>query len=136
MLLGLLPLCVFAQSDVVLDPDVLFEDLADDWTTYSGDYTGKRYSRLTQIDKDNVKNLTLAWTAEMNYSVRGATTGFNPFAGRGSIVTNVGGEGTGEIEVNGGAIKGTLLEVDGILYFTVPDHAWALVARDGSELWH
>jgi alcohol dehydrogenase (cytochrome c) len=60
MLLGLLPLHAAAQNDAVLDPDVLLEDLAGDWPTYSGDYTGKRYSRLTEIDKENVKNLTLA----------------------------------------------------------------------------
>ncbi len=26
--------------------------------------------------------------------------------------------------------------MDGILYFTMPDNAWAVDARDGSELWH
>jgi len=28
------------------------------------------------------------------------------------------------------------LEVDGVLYFTMPDNAWAVDARDGSQLWH
>ena len=26
--------------------------------------------------------------------------------------------------------------MDGTLYFTMPDNAWALDARDGHELWH
>ena len=29
-----------------------------------------------------------------------------------------------------------MLEVDGTLYFTMPDNAWAVDARDGRELWH
>src|SRR5450755_660376 len=33
-------------------------------------------------------------------------------------------------------IKATPLEVNGVLYFTVPDHAWAVDARTGRELWH
>ena len=33
-------------------------------------------------------------------------------------------------------IKGTPLMVDGTLYVTSPDNAWALDARDGRELWH
>jgi alcohol dehydrogenase (cytochrome c) len=135
-LLGLLPCSVLAQ-DVVLDPDVLLDNadtLAGDWPTYSGDYTGRRYSSLSQIDKETVTQLTLAWTVEMNYNVRGG--GLSPFGGGSSLVTHVGGEGTGEIDVSGGSIKGSILEVDGMLYVTAPDHVWALDARDGSEIWH
>ena len=33
-------------------------------------------------------------------------------------------------------IKSTPLEVNGILYFTVPDHVWAVDARTGREIWH
>lgn len=32
-------------------------------------------------------------------------------------------------------IKSTPLMVDGVLYFTVPDHVWALDARTGVQLW-
>ena len=35
-----------------------------------------------------------------------------------------------------GAIKSTPLQVNGVLYFTVPDHVWAVDARTGRELWH
>jgi hypothetical protein len=33
-------------------------------------------------------------------------------------------------------IKSTPLVVNGILYFTIPDHVWAVDARTGEEVWH
>ena len=36
----------------------------------------------------------------------------------------------------GAEIKSSPLMVDGILYFTVPDHIWAVDARSGHMLWH
>ena len=33
-------------------------------------------------------------------------------------------------------IKASVLAVDGTLYVTSPDNAWAIDARDGRELWH
>ena len=36
----------------------------------------------------------------------------------------------------GGAIKASPLVVDGIMYFTIPDHVWAIDARTGREVWH
>jgi alcohol dehydrogenase (cytochrome c) len=45
-----------------LDPAELLKPLSDNWPTYSGDYTGRRYSALTQANRLTVKNLTLAWT--------------------------------------------------------------------------
>ena len=47
----------------MLDPALLNKPLSDSWPTYSGDYSGKRYSALRQINQTNVKNLTLAWVA-------------------------------------------------------------------------
>jgi alcohol dehydrogenase (cytochrome c) len=35
-----------------------------------------------------------------------------------------------------GGIKATPLEINGILYFAAPDHAWAVDARTGKEVWH
>ena len=34
------------------------------------------------------------------------------------------------------SIKSTPILVDGILYFTLPDHLWAIDARSGHQLWH
>jgi alcohol dehydrogenase (cytochrome c) len=36
----------------------------------------------------------------------------------------------------GGPIKSTPLAIDGVLYFSTPDHAYAVDARTGRELWH
>jgi alcohol dehydrogenase (cytochrome c) len=36
----------------------------------------------------------------------------------------------------GGSLKSTPLMVDGILYFTAPDHVWAVDARSGTQIWH
>jgi alcohol dehydrogenase (cytochrome c) len=36
---------------------------------------------------------------------------------------------------HGLAVKGTPLMVDGVVYFTSPDHAWALDARTGEKIW-
>jgi alcohol dehydrogenase (cytochrome c) len=49
----------------------LLKPLANDWPTYSGDYSGKRYSKLTQVNQSNVKNLTLAWTSRMTAGAGG-----------------------------------------------------------------
>jgi alcohol dehydrogenase (cytochrome c) len=57
--------------------------------------------------------------------------------GRGGGPTIISGEGTGELAAGGGTnIKGSILEVEGVLYVSTPDNAWAVDARDGRELWH
>ncbi len=35
-----------------------------------------------------------------------------------------------------GRIKSTPLQVNGVLYYTIPDHVWAIDARTGREIWH
>jgi acido-empty-quinoprotein group A len=111
-LLALASLSLFAAGLAAqgLDPKKLGQPPTDSWPTYNGDYTGRRFSPLKQIHTNNVKSMTLAWVYRTN--------------------TGPGGGGFGS------SIKGTPLMVDGILYFTVPDHGWALDARTGRELWH
>src|SRR5439155_17425259 len=48
-----------------LNPANILKPLGESWSTYSGDYSGKRYSTLTQINQATVKNLTLAWTMRL-----------------------------------------------------------------------
>jgi alcohol dehydrogenase (cytochrome c) len=123
-----------AAPDGGLDPAQILKPLADEWPTYSGDYTGRRYSLLTQINQANVKSLSLAWVARLTGGVGG---GFGGGFGRSSAGTIVGGEGTGEVTVGGATtVKGAILMVDGVLYPTAPDNVWALDAHDGHELWH
>lgn len=120
-----------SQNNVALDPKELLEPLAEEWRSYSGDYSGQRYSLLEQVNKETVKHLSLAWTTQINTDVRDGVDRRGP-----AIKTVVGGEGTGDFQIPGATIKGSVLQVDGVLYVTSPDHAWALDARDGTELWH
>jgi acido-empty-quinoprotein group A len=99
LVVGLGPSFVSAQA---LDPAALLKAPTDTWPTYNGDYSGKRYSTLDQINAGNVNSLTLAWA----------------------------------FETRGAAIKSTPLEVNGILYFSVPDNVWAVDARYGRRIWH
>ncbi|MGH9667608.1 MAG: acido-empty-quinoprotein group A, partial [Bryobacteraceae bacterium] len=120
--LALLPAALLAQG---LNPALLTKPATNAWPTYNGDYSGRRFSSLTQINQSTVKHLTLAWEFR---AVAGALPG-----------TIVGGEGTGEQQrsaFGGVTIKATPLMVNGILYFATPDNAWAVDARSGRELWH
>ena len=114
-----------------LDPASLLKPLGDDWPSYSGDYTGRRFSALTQIDQSNVKHMTLAWVSRLSGGARAASPA------PGAPAHNVGGEGTGDVVVSGPiTIKGAVLEVNNILYVTAPDNVWALDGHDGHEIWH
>src|SRR5215468_11465046 len=122
----LLSATLAAQQPPVLDPSVLLKPPTDSWPTYHGDYTGRRYSTLTQINSDNIKNLQLAWVYRLNTS---------------QVFANIGGEGP-EVPpavANGfgpPTIKSTPLMLNGVLYFSSPDHVWAVDARTGREVWH
>src|SRR4029453_10989262 len=109
-----------------LDPAKLLKPLADEWPTYNGDYSGKRYSLLKQINQLTVKNLTLAWVAKLS---PGSASG----SGGGRVPMIVGGEGTGDYPVGDVTVKASALMVDGTIYITAPDNGWALAARDGRE---
>jgi alcohol dehydrogenase (cytochrome c) len=45
----------------VTSQDLLTQPVADNWTSYNGDYTGRRFSRLDQITPANVGQLRGAW---------------------------------------------------------------------------
>ena len=92
-----------------LNPAALLKPLSDTWPTYNGDYSGRRFSTLSQINSSNIQSLAMTWMYRTNV---GALRGF----------------GTPQI-------KATPLVVNGILYFTIPDHVYALDARTGEALW-
>jgi alcohol dehydrogenase (cytochrome c) len=61
-----LPLIAQERSPISVAPMVTAVDLnaqpvGENWTSYNGDYTGQRYSRLQQIHAANVSNLRAAW---------------------------------------------------------------------------
>jgi alcohol dehydrogenase (cytochrome c) len=45
----------------VQSSDLLNTTLRDNWPSYNGDYTGRRYSSLTQVTPENVHNLRAKW---------------------------------------------------------------------------
>ena len=94
----------------------------DSWPTYHGDYTGRRYSTLKQINTANVKALTLAWVYRVNTSRAGAILG-----GKGPDTPPAGGAPQ---------VKSTPLMINGTLFFSVPDHVYAVDARTGRDVWH
>jgi acido-empty-quinoprotein group A len=106
----LAPLTLSAQKGLNPKSLTLFHQPADTWPTYNGDYSGRRFSNLSQINQSNIDQLKVAWTYKITGI--GATRGSaNPI------------------------IKSTPLMVDGILYFTIPDHVFAVDARTGKEIW-
>jgi len=119
-----------------LDPVLLTKPATDAWPTYSGDYSGRRFSTLTQINQTNIKNLGLAWVGRL-VPGPGAPPSFFNRPGPGNPATIIGGEIDEPVPVRGaGHISGGVLQVNGILYVSVPDNAWAVDARDGTILWH
>jgi acido-empty-quinoprotein group A len=108
----LAPLAVPAQSPNGLDPKALtlFHQPADSWPTYNGDYSGRRFSDLKQINATNIDSLKIDWSYKI--------TGIPPQRGVGNP-----------------NIKSTPLMVNGVLYFTIPDHVFAVDARTGKEIW-
>jgi alcohol dehydrogenase (cytochrome c) len=114
----------------ILDPALLGRPATDAWPTYYGDYSGRRFSPLKQINQSNVKALTLAWVKRFTAGPGAATAvgGLGPEPAPGG--------GTGTNEFGGLTIKATPLMLKGVLYFATPDNAWAVDARSGRELWH
>jgi len=97
-----------------LDPAALLKQPTDTWPTYNGDYSGRRFSPLTEINASNVNTITQAWT-------------WRPTASPSATPSQPG---------FGLSVKATPLEVNGILYFSEPDNVWAVDARTGEQIWH
>src|SRR5258706_12114373 len=79
-------------SAQTLDPQKLLQPTTDTWPTYNGDYSGRRYSTLKQINAENIGSLAVNWMFRANVGPQ---------------------RGIGNPE-----IKSTPLLVNGILYFT------------------
>src|SRR5579863_2700525 len=88
--LCVMPLTAGAQG---LDPASILKGATNSWPTYSGDYTGRRYSSLTQINQTNVKYLSLAWESQVVGGPGEAGGAGGGFGGGGAVVpTYIGGE--------------------------------------------
>ncbi len=101
-------LAAVAQDDSGPDYTDILQGFADPsrWLTYSGDYSGKRHSPLTQINTENVASLRPVWTFQTGTTTRGR--GFET----------------------------TPLIDDGVLYVTGSNnYAWAIDAKTGRRFW-
>ena len=88
--------------------DVSHEDLvvqppAANWSSYNGDYTGRRYSALAQINAGNVGQLRAQWVFHA--------------------------QNTDRLEV-------TPIVIDGTMFVTAANDAFALDAQTGRVVWH
>ena len=136
-----------------LDPASIIKPLTDNWTAYSGDASGKRYSSLKAVNTTTVKNLSLKWFNTLTTGCGATGTapagaaggGFGGGGGRGGGNSNstplqpivVGGLGSGEANNCGPrAPGGGILVVDGVIYASSPSNVYAVDARDGQVLWH
>ena len=121
------------------DPAVLTRPATAAWPTYAGDYSQRRYSTLRQIDQTNVRHLTLAWVRRLTAGPdAGEGSWFGPPPGPPAITGGVAQEAVNSPGSTSGAprLSGSILQVNGILYISSPDNAWAVDALDGHVLWH
>ncbi len=151
------PVLLSAQTGG-LDPAEMVKPLADQWTSYSGDLSGKRFSALKLVNTNTVKSLSLKWVSNLTTGCGPTGTGpagggagggpgvggggFGGGGGRGGAGAPaapivVGGLGNGDANTCGPArLGGGILFVNGIIYASTPDNVYAIDARDGTPLWH
>ena len=136
-------LCLAADGG--LDPALLTHPLATDWPTFNGDYSGKRYSALSQINQSNVNTLTLKWIIQaQSVGIKSTplmvdgrlyyTTPDNVWAAdarTGEVIWHYYRESQGDHIGN----RGVGMYHDS-LYFETPDcHLICLNAKDGKVRW-
>src|SRR5689334_24882163 len=95
---------------VSVNPNTIGSAPVTSWPTFNGDYSGQRYSTLTQINPANLDRLAPQWVYR---------------------ITDVGAQRGAPVAI----IKCTPLQVNRVLYITIPDHLWAIDARSGTQLW-
>jgi acido-empty-quinoprotein group A len=128
-----------------LTPNGLLAPSADSWPTYNGDYSGRRFSRLDQINSSNVNSLSLAWIFRTNP----ATIKSTPLLVNGILYLTT-PDNVWAVDARTGrrvwhyqrTSQGDHIGHRGVamygewLYFTTPDaHLVSLNAKDGSVRW-
>jgi alcohol dehydrogenase (cytochrome c) len=82
---------------------LLTNPIAENWLSYNGDYTGRRYSSLHEVSTSNVAQLRAQWVFHTP---------------------------------NSSSLEVTPVVVDGIMFVTAANDAYALDAQSGRTLWH
>lgn len=128
-----------------LDPAALLKPATDTWPTYNGDYSGRRFSPLDQINATNIDSLTLAWI----FPVGVATIKSTPLEVNGVLYFTA-PDNVWAVDARYGrqiwhyqrVSEGDHIGNRGLgmyknwLYFTTPDaHLVCLDARDGTVRW-
>jgi acido-empty-quinoprotein group A len=114
-----------------LDPSLLTRPPTDAWPSYHGDYTGRHYSPLKQVNSANARGLSLAWIYRTPANNDNAIIG-----GSAPAAAPAGPGGGAPAAATGPIIKAMPLMVNGILYFSAPNHVYAVDARTARPIWH
>ena len=137
------------KNYVPVTPEMLKNPPAGDWLIFGRNYQRHSYSPLTQITRDNVKNLQLKWTWAMNDSGANQTTplvhnGIIYLASPSNIVQALDGK-TGDLiwetrvgpdQAPGyGGIRTIAMAEDKVFLATSDAHMVAIDARNGKILW-
>jgi alcohol dehydrogenase (cytochrome c) len=144
-LLALLAASIFSVAAQGLDPAALLQPPTTTWPTYNGDYSGRRYSTLKQIDKNNVADLAMAWAFQTHSDTLKST----PLEVNGVLYFTT-PDNVWAIDARTGHMiwhyarpsKGDHVGHRGVamykdrLYFGTPDaHLICLDARNGKQIW-
>jgi acido-empty-quinoprotein group A len=141
ILLVAFAVCLPAQE---LDPNTLLHPGTDSWPTYNGDYSGRRYSPLTQINQSNVSSLTLAWAFQTHST---STFSSMPLVVNGIMYATLPDQvfaidaRTGrqiwhfQRPSHGGGNRGVAMYKDRLIFTTPDAHVICIDARNGKQLW-
>ncbi|HLK46539.1 MAG TPA: hypothetical protein VKT49_00310, partial [Bryobacteraceae bacterium] len=113
LLIGAAAGCGLLAFGQALPPEAITHPKPDSWPTFHGDYSGRHYSPLKEINAENVHNLTLAWVNRISMT---------PGA-------NIGGPGLAPPSIATANTRCAPLLVDGVLYITEPNTVLAIDAR-------
>ena len=126
--------------------DMLRSPPVGDWLVWRGDVNATGFSRLTQIDRSNVKRLRLVWSKTLGQG----TNGIAPLAHDGVIFVYGGGRISAIEATSGDTIwsrsvptarrditqpRGVALYGNALFASTVDNHVMALDVRTGRLLW-
>ena len=128
-----------------LDPAALLKPATNTWPTYNGDYSGRRFSTLDQINATNIHSLTLAWIYSAHQELKSTPLEVN------GILYFTSPDNVWALDARFGReiwhyyrkSEGDHIGQRGVgmyknwLYFTTPDaHLICLDAKDGTVRWN
>jgi len=128
-----------------LDPAALLKPATNTWPTYNGDYSGRRFSSLDQINATNIHSLTLAWIFSPHLELKSTPLEVN------GVLYFTSPDNVWAVDARFGReiwhyyrkSEGDHIGQRGVgmyknwLYFTTPDaHMICLDAKDGTVRWN